>query len=377
SRQTPIIRGADTTEYEFVTMGGGLYAINAGSSGITKSLVKDGKVEEALTMTTDASATILDIREEHGHVNLYYSATGGNGYTINRIAIDGTEEDYRKLSPLLDPDLTYSSIRVLDLDATSAWYKPEFVGNKLFFASETEGMSSYNYIMVCDLEGADGVMTNQEIDALNKKYEALNDKIEDYDDEENADGTKAYDGLANALKYLSYTTDVAYIDELIQAYIDVEGRDKEYAYSEASVGIYKDFAQAEGDWADYKNDRKAINGRTVYANSHDYYYTLVGRMTDGDREGMIEHLRGEFMKTYPVDDSTWWTSLSVGAQAGFIIGMVFCGMAVIGGVTLLVAVLVERRKKREELGDGKYINVDITDDRDVDVYGDGENGEQE
>lgn len=371
--QSPLIRGADTTEYEFVEMGGELYAINAGSSGITKSLVKDGKVEEALTMATDGSATILKIAyNENGHTNLYYSATGGNGYTINRIAIDGTEEDYRKLSSSIEPDLTFRSIKVLDLDATSAWYKPEFVGNKLFFASETEGMSAYNYIMVCDLEGADGgIMTNAEIDALNKKYEALTDKIEDYDDEENADGTKAYDGLSKALKYLSYTSDVSYIDDLIQAYIDVEDRDKEYAYSEASVGIYKDFAQAEGDWVDYKTDRKTINGRTVYANSHDYYYTLVGKMTEADSEGLVKHFRDEFMKSYPVDDSTWWTKMSAGAQAGFIIGMVFLGMGVIGGVTILVTVLVMRKKRRAELGAGNYIHVDITDDKNVDVYGDG------
>ncbi|MDE7076776.1 MAG: DUF5050 domain-containing protein [Clostridia bacterium] len=167
-----LIRGSDTTEYEFVEMDGKTYAISTGSSGIVKSLVKDEVVEEGFPLTADASATILDIREEHGHVNLYYSATGGNGYTVNRIAIDGEEDDYRKLSASLEPDLTYRSVKVLDLDACSDWYKPEFVGNKLFFASETEAMSEYNYIMVCDLQGADGVMTNEEIKALNESTRA-------------------------------------------------------------------------------------------------------------------------------------------------------------------------------------------------------------
>ena len=40
---------------------------------------------------------------------------------------------------------------MLDLDAVSSWYLPEFVGNTLFFASEISNMADYNYIMACDL----------------------------------------------------------------------------------------------------------------------------------------------------------------------------------------------------------------------------------
>ena len=46
-------------------------------------------------------------------------------------------------------------------------------------------MTSFNYVMVCDLQGADGIMTNKEIDELNDKFEGVTEKIEEYDEEEN------------------------------------------------------------------------------------------------------------------------------------------------------------------------------------------------
>ena len=132
-----------------------------------------------------------------------------------------SEDDYLKYPETVDEELTYKSVKILDLDACSGWYMPEFVGNKLLYASEAEGMTSFNYVMVCDLQGADGIMTNKEIDALNDKFEGVTEKIEEYDEEENADGSKAYDGLSNALKYLWFSGDVNYIDELVKAYTDV------------------------------------------------------------------------------------------------------------------------------------------------------------
>lgn len=271
----------------------------------------------------------------------------------------------------LEPDLTYETVKILDLDACSDWYKPEFVGEKLFFASETDGMSDYNYIMVCDLKGANGVMTNKEIDELNKKFEEVEEKIDEYDEKQNADGSKAYDHLSSALKYLFNTGDVDYIDELIKAYVDIEGRDKEYVYSEASVGIYKDFAVAEGEWADYKTDKKTVNGNeNVYANSREYYYSVVGRMTGSDAKGLKEHFRSEHMESYPtVEVKTWWEKLSTGGKVGAVIGITEACMLVIGGATILIAYLVTRKKTGGGNADAA-IKVDLTDDKDMDVYGD-------
>lgn len=381
AEQTAVVNANVTTEYEFVTLSDGLYALNATSSGVTKSKIENGKIGEALYMTDDSASAVLSVREEAnlGHTYLYYSVTGGNGYTVNRVAIDGGQDDYGKLPSAIEPDLTYDTVNILDLDASSDWFKPEFVDNRLFFASEIGGMQSYNYIMVCDLNGENGIMSNKEIKALNKKFDAVTEKIEEYDEKENADGSAAYDKLSKALKYLFNTGDTDYIDELIQAYVDLEGRDKEYVYSEASVAIYKDFAAAEGDWAEYKADEmtKTINGVTVRANMRDYYYTVVGKMTDADIKGLNDYYKGEYMESYPVvENTTWWDKLSTGGKVGAAFGITEACMLVIGGGIILVAYLVTRKKAGAERGEVKRTKVDLTDDKSMDVYGD-ESGESD
>lgn len=379
-KQKPLVNSNVTTEYEFVTLGEELYAVNTTSSGVTRSKVdtEKGTIGEEVYVTDDSAGKILAVREEEnlGHTYLYYSVTGGSGYTVNRVAIDGTEDNYRKLPTTLEPDLTYETVKVLNLDACSDWYEPEFVDNKLFFASETEGMGNYNYIMVCDLEtkeeGKSGIMSNKEIDDLNKKFTAVKEKIEEYSEKENADGTLAHEHLSSALKYLYNTGDADYIDELINAYVSVEGRDKEYIYSEKSVEIYKDFAAAEKDWAEYKSEEntKTVNGKQVYANSRDYYYSVVGRMTEGDAASYKQYFKNQYMESYPyVEHLTWWEKLSSGGKVGTVFGILEGCMLVIGGGVILGYYLISR-KKTGGSGSSRAIKVDLTDDKDIDVYGD-------
>lgn len=379
AEMSPRLYGSDTNTYEYVTIDGKLYALLASADGITKGEVIDGKVENSFTISSAASATILMIREEahsatESHLYMYYSVTGGNGYTVYRIAIDGDSDDYNKLpsEPEWNSTWTYRGIRVLDLDVASGWYMPEFVGDKLLFASETSNMADYNYIMVCDL-GKDGyMMTNAQINAYNEQFEAVNDKIYDYNDETNADGSTAYQYLSDALKYLYYTGDSEYLDELIQAYVDVLDKDEEYLYSKRSAEIYREYAEVKGDWADYADDYKTINGEKVYANFADYYYAVVGTMSDEDAEALRDSYRAEYMQSYPEDTSTWWEKLNTVSKTFFIIGVSFGGLVVIAGITVLVIWLIRRRRVRKTEG-GRRIEVDITDDKKMDVYGDDEN----
>ena len=174
------------------------------------------------------------------------------------------------------------------------------------------------------------------------------------------------------LKYLYYTDDSEYLAELIQAYVDIQGKDEEYLYSKASAEIYLDYANVEGDWADYADDYKMINGTKVYANFSDYYYTVVGVMSDEDKDALRDSYRAEFMQTYPEDTSTWWEKLSTVAKVFFIIGVSVAGLAVIAGITVLTIWLIRRRRvKKTE--DGQRMFVDITDDDKMDVYGDDQN----
>lgn len=379
--QTAFIAKEITTNYTYLDMDGVTYALGTGSSGITKTVVEDGKLGDEIVMSSDTAATIIDIKEQLGHTYLYYFVAGSNGSVVKRLVIDGDEDDYgmfptdAETYPEDGADyVTYDSVSVLDIEVCSDWYKPEFVGTKLFYASADEGYSSYNYIKVFDF-GADGesFMTNKQLEDLNEKFDALAEKIEKYDEAKKEDDSLRYEGLASALNYLYNTGDVDYIDELIKAYVDINGSDAEDVYTEESVKIYKHFAVAEGDWADYKSDKKTINGETVYANSIDYYYTTVGKVTEKDAEAIRDYFRSASMKEYPVDNSTWWEKLSTGGKVGFIIGMVAAGLLVIGGVTVLVIYLVKRRKSGDG-GEGDKFVVDITDDKNVDVYG-GESGD--
>lgn len=377
---SPRLYGSDTNSYEYVTIDGKLYAILASADGITKGEVIDGKVENTYTISSDASAVILMIREEansatESHIYMYYSITGGNGYTVYRIAIDGNSDDYNKLpsEPEWNTTWTYRGIRILDLDVVNSWYMPEFVGNTLFFASEISSMSEYNYIVACDLSNEDGyMMTNAQINAYNEKFEAVNDKIYDYNDETNADGSPAYQYLSDALKYLYYTGDSEYLAELIQAYVDIQGKDEEYLYSKQSAEIYLDYANVRGDWADYADDYKTINGEKVYANFSDYYYSVVGVMSEEDAEALRDAYRASYMQSYPEDTSSWWEKLSTVAKVFFIIGVSVGGLAVIAGITILTIWLIRRTRIKKAVG-GHRMEVDITDDKKMDVYGDDEN----
>lgn len=371
----------DDTDYTFVTINGQQKVLYNGDGGLNIGRFENGAVVDDFSLTDSGEATILAIREETSasetgsgtetHLNVYYSITGGNGYTFYRIAIDGDKDDYAT-NRLPSEDLyTYSEVRILDLDAKSGWYMPEFVGNQILFSSETEGMSSYNYIMAFDMTTADGdVMSNAEINALNEQYEGITEKIEEYDEQKNSDGTEAYRYLSDALKYLFVSGDAEYLDDLIQAYVDIEGKDVEFLYSVRSAEIYREFAAAaeNSDWAEYREQSRQVNGQTVYSNSRDYYYSVVGRMTDADYQGFLDTLRASYLQSYPVDDSTWWEGLSTVVKVFFIIGVSVGGLVVIGGITVLVIVLVKRGKRKKQNAPSSRRKVDVTDDKNIDVY---------
>lgn len=375
----------DDTEYNFYTANGVTYALFIDESGLSRCTFENGERTDVVRLTDGGKPdALIAIREEVtatedgegtvNHVYAYYSLTGGNGYTFWRIAIDGEADNYAPNKLPVQDVYTYSEVRILDLDAYDSWYLPEFVNNTILFASKTEGMSEYTYIMACDLTSEDGdMMSNAELNAYNEQYEAVSEKIDAYDDETNSDGTAAYEHLSSALTYAFYSGDEDYINELVQAYIDIAGEDEEYMYSKRSVEIYHEFFSATGDWADYASLSRKVDGQTVYANMQKYYYSLIGKMSESDYDEMIDGLRSSYMQDYPVDDTTWWDSMGLGWQIVFCIAMCVAGLAVIGGVTVLVVWLVRRNKNKKVEGGSARAYVDITDDKNIDVYDGGEN----
>ena len=109
------------------------------------------------------------------------------------------------------------------------------------------------------------------------------------------------------------------------------------------------------------------------ANSRDYYYSVLGKMSENDINGLKDSYKSQYMQAYPVDNSTWWEKLSTGAKVGFIIGMCAAGLVVLGGIAVAVVFIVKHIKKKKSNGsDDSKMKVDITDDKNVNVYEDNE-----
>ncbi|MDE7453028.1 MAG: hypothetical protein K2N22_01310 [Clostridia bacterium] len=348
-------------------------ALILASDGIQKANLVDGKIPDEVDndtrfyITTDGQATLLFVEGNY----IYYSLSGGDGYTVNRVDYSGEYKDYNGLAVTLNGNSEYQPVAILDVQSLNGWYLPEMFGNQILFISQTKYMTSYEYAMVCDLNTADGkMMTNAEIKALNEKYDGL---IGDDGDIADVDES-VYENLQNALKYAFYAneSEYDYIYKLSEAYKDIKNYDYNHYWSEESFAKYDDFLKAKGDWEGYAETR-TVNGKEVAANKRDYYYALLGKMTDGDIESYNDDLKGIFNISYPEEELSWFEGLSTGEKAGFIIGVVLGGLIVIAAA-VLVPLLIIKRKKKKMPQYKKGIKVDTTDDRNIDVYAD-EDGE--
>ncbi len=364
--------GASAGNYTYLFEDGKLDSvIISDSNGLIKAAVDgegkittdiDNKNNNKFYMTDDGQPTVLLL--DNGYI--YYSLSGGNGYTINRVSYDGKYTDYNGL-PVEDNVNPYTPVKVLDLDSASDWYKPEIFHGQILFPAKTVNMTEYTYVMACDLRvsaDSDEMLGNKDIDELNKQFEGISDKIGEVDQ-------SIYENLQNALWYAYYTCDDKYINTLIQAYVDIMNYDEEQIWSKKSIEKYNAFiaADAEGEWKDY-SATKDVNGVKVAANKRDYYYALLGKMNEADTEAYGELLKTNYLKEYPEKEQTWFEGLSTGAKVGFIIGVCAGGLIVIGGAVAVALIIVKKRKKKLPVYKKRRIKVDTTDDKNIDVYSD-------
>lgn len=347
---------------------GGISINKADGSGKLQPADKLGIGESYFKIVKEGAATLISVDTENKW--LYYSVTGGNGLTVNRIDYSGSVADYEPL-PAGETDKT--AVKILDLDADSTWFKPEFIDGYFLFASQTTNMTAYNYVMVFDMHGKDGLMTNGEIRELNEKYEGISKTITDvYGDTEKYPAEK-YLNLQNALNYASYGGDYQYLKDLAEAANAKVEEDGDPVYSEQTFAEYDAFLEpsANNVWAEYADDYKTINGKKVYANMREYYYSVLGVMTEDDVTAYQDGLKSSYLVNWPEEESTgWYAGLSTGAKVGFIIGMCAIGLLVAGGAAVLTVYLVRKRKKKMPQMRKKKVKVDTTDDKDIDVYAD-------
>ena len=385
-----LLNGTSLSDYTFITDSEGKPSgvIYTDNDTLMSANFEGGSLKNEVRLSNvSGEVTILGISEETAYAGLpaadgaasakaeytflYYGVTGeGNSYSVHRIALGGTAEDYEEF-PADDSTSNYNDTRILDLDVSSGWYMPEIISGYFFFPSETSDMMDYDYVMAFDLrpEGAaasdDTTMSNAQIEEINDLYDSV--MGEDDGVIAGIDG-EDFKNLPNALRYAFYTRDAGYLDELIQMWED-EGEDEEYLYSTESAQMYKDFINAEGEYAEFKQHSKQINGETVYATSRDYYYNLVGKMTEEDAEDYTTSLRSDYMQAEPTEaEEGWFESLSTGAKVGFIIGVCVAGIIVIGTAVLIPLFIIRKKRKALPRYNKARIKVDTTDDKNIDVY---------
>ena len=350
--------------------------------GVTANEVRLSSVSDTVTVLGMSKETAyVGLPDADGNPSatqqftfLYYGVTGeGNSYSVHRIALGGSAEDYEEY-PADDSTSNYSDTRILDLDVSSGWYMPEILSGYFFFASETSDMMDYDYIMAFDLrpEGSGvndtATMSNAQIDVINDLYDSVMGDDEDNEGAIASIDDEEFENLPNALRYAFYTRDKDYLDELIALWVD-DGEDEEYLYSVESAQMYKDFIDATGDFAEFNGYSKTVNGEKVYATSRDYYYNIVGKMTEDDYEDYIDALRTDYMQAEPAAaEESWFEGLSTGAKVGFIIGMCVAGIVVIGAAVLIPLIIIKQKGKSLPSYNKARIKVDTTDDKNIDVY---------
>ena len=113
-----------------------------------------------------------------------------------------------------------------------------------------------------------------------------------------------------------------------------------------------------------------MNGVDVASNMRDYYYAVLGKMTDADKDAYLENLKTTYMQAYPEVKTTWFEGLSTGAKVGFIVGVCAGGLLVIAAATVTGIVITRKRKAKLPTYTKKRIKVDTTDDKNIDVYSD-------
>lgn len=312
-----------------------------------------------------SAATILYV----DYTNKYVYYTFGSS-TINRIKYDGHMSKYI-VNVLPDADSDYDAVEILDLQTSASWYAPEFIDGQILFASATSQMSSYNTIMACDLSG----LSNSDIKKLTEQYEGIETLIVDtYSDTEKYP-SETYANVQNALRYAYYTGEdksvfLSGLAERLNAELE---EDDNLIYSAETLKAYDDFLTPTADnlWKDYRESKK-VNGETVYANRHEYYYSVLGVMKDSDSESYLTGLRNSFLVNETVEETTWWEGLSTAAKVWIIIGIVAGCLVVIAAVTVGVILIVRYNKKKSTGTRRRRIKVDLTDDKNIDVYGTGE-----
>ena len=310
------------------------------------------------------SATSVTLFKTEGNY-LYYYAAGSNGNNLSVVDYTGAKNDYD--SPA-ETDVQYTAQTLLDVDWTSAWYKPEFLDNILFYSNaKSFGSTAYNYIYTVNMNGANDMMTPAEIKAFNEKYEEVNDYIDEFESE--------HANLHAALQYYFRTGETKAFDEFI-AEARAQGYKDHYRYSEYEINEFKAFTSHQVSENADKNDYTAMFGysatdASAYYGVESYFYNRLSVMDKAHTDAIEAMWRKDFIKPLPDLSEEDNTAKIVWIVVGSVLG----ACAVAAAITIPLVLNAKKKAKlaaEQEVVTAYKRKIDTTDDKSIDVYADDE-----
>ena len=259
------------------------------------------RAEETILSYNATGATLLFTEGNY----LYYSTSGTNGSSLNRIRYNGAKDDY---NGMLAADLI-ESVKYLDIDYKNSWYKPEAVAGHLFFANAATYGYGYTYVM----KNHDD---NAEIEAMNDKLEQVNKVFTEIG--------KKFSDVTNAAKFYFYTADKTKIRE--EKHVG--------EYKEDALAVFEQFTDLKA--GAYGTDQLKDKSGKAY-NVESYFYNRIGTINKADTEARDEALEKLLLSEEEEEKTGWQTWQYVALWVP--VGAVILAGAVVAAIFLL-------RKKR-------------------------------
>ena len=342
--------------YLYVNSDGEIRRVDVINDGLGTKAENGRNGDTSLRIATGASGAVLtglDSTSSETYDYVYYTCTTDNGLSIERAVYNGEPEYYNTLTPAGEDYSAYRPVRVLEAEHASGWYNYEVVDGVVFYINaETFSSTSYTYVWTINLNGEDGLMDNVEVEAFNERYETVvgeDGYLETLTEEGNSK-------LSSAIRYFFYTGESDQVFENIEE-AESFGKRNTYLYSEEEQAAFRAFVDGTGE------DAIAFFGENYLDTvSLGTYTNLLGAMTEDDTDLLADYWQN-YLERYTEETAE---EAGLPGWAWALIGVAIAVVVLGAGLAVVLVILHKRKKGAQEKPE--LMEVDTTDDEDVDVY---------
>ena len=342
--------------YLYVNSDGEIRRVDVINDGLGTKAENGRNGDTSLRIATGASGAVLtglDSTSSETYDYVYYTCTTDNGLSIERAVYNGEPEYYNTLTPAGEDYSAYLPVRVLEAEHASGWYNYEVVDGVVFYINaETFSSTSYTYVWTINLNGEDGLMDNVEVEAFNERYETVvgeDGYLETLTEEGNSK-------LSSAIRYFFYTGESDQVFENIEE-AESFGKRNTYLYSEEEQAAFRAFVDGTSE------DAIAFFGENYLDTvSLGTYTNLLGVMTEDDTDLLADYWQN-YLERYTEETAE---EAGLPGWAWALIGVAIAVVVLGAGLAVVLVILHKRKKGAQEKPE--LMEVDTTDDEDVDVY---------